>query len=269
MSFSDLRSALLPTKYISHKSKNIKLSFLMLLCVYVIMFVCLTFSVIRLVVPLYDQVSDFVKNTNDFYFADGTLHHDGKYSSYIDKLDLTLTVDGKASYANPPECESMAFIFIGNDGFNIQLGKDLSIEMSTAELIAQVGPFSFDKALILEHIDYGRYVISNLITSTAVLLAVLLAIVLFMALLVVALIVKYLCKLLKLDLSFTQILFIVSAGAVYPTLLLGLLVLLPNGLWFAFKSNGMMLRLLAAGVLLYIIAALYPIQGQNASSKKE
>ncbi len=274
MKLTDIKSALLPHKYSAHKSKNVRIVLLLLLCSYLIAFVCMTCSVKSFTDSIYEDAADFISSASDFYLTEEKFTFDGNEKScHIKKIDLLLTVDTDADYQNAPENEErvpLISVFVAGNGIYLRLDS-FEYSASIAELYSQFGDIDFTKSDVDAFLLSNKNVLFNTVFSVLIFVAILLLVVIAIAILLVSLIIRFLNSPFRCNLDFKQIMFISIGSFIYPVLFSGLIFVFPSGILFFAVYCFDILRLLVAAVLLYILCAIYPclIATSKASKAKE
>lgn len=261
MSLTDIKSALLPHKYILHKSKSIKTACFLLLCAYLISFVCIACSLRSFTNGIFKDVTSFLSQAENFELAGDkfTFVSDQK-SCYIENIDLSLTVDTDADYHDVPENDDrthLISVFIAGNGFYVNFD-GIEYSLSINELFGKVGEFAFSKANIEGYLSSGTNILFNIIFSALIFAVLLFIFVIAVCVLLVSLIIRLIKSLIKCPLDFMQIMFISIGSLIYPVLFIGFISVFPNSVLFVAVYFFDILRLLVAAVLLYVLFAMYP-----------
>lgn len=261
MKWTDIKSALLPHKYFSHKSRSIKTACLLLLCAYVTAFLCVTFSVKNFTGDIYGDITEFISAADDFSLAgDKFTFISEQKSCYIENIDFILTVDSDADYRDIPENTDrtpLIYAFIAGNGVYVNFD-GIEYSASISEIFNEVGEFDFTKTYVSGYLSGNTNILFNLVFSVLVFVALLFVFVTAIAVLLVSLIIRLIKALIKCRLDFKQILFISIGSLIYPILFTGVVFVFPNSILFVAVYFFDILRLLAAAVLLYVLFAIYP-----------
>lgn len=261
MKLADIKSALLPHKYFSHKSRNVKTACILLLCAYVIAFLCITFSVKNFTGDIYSDITEFIYSADDFYLVgDKFTFISEQNSCYVQNIDFVLTVDSNADYHDVPESTDrtpLIFAFVAGNGIYVNFD-GFEYSASISEIFNEVGEFDFTKTYISGYLSGNTNIIFNLVFSVLVFIALLFVFVVLIAVLLISLIVRAVKSLIKCQLDFKQVMFISIGSLIYPILFSGIVFVFPNSILFIAVYFFDILRLLIAAVLLYVLFAMYP-----------
>lgn len=271
MKLTDFKSALLPHKYFAIKSKNIRSVLFLLLCAYLVSFICVTCSIKSFTDGIYNDVTEFIASSDDFYLTEEKFTFIGNEKEcYIRNINSVLNVDSDADYRELPEkgeIDPLISVFIAGNGINIKFN-NTEYSASVSELYAQYGELDFTKADVDNYLNENANVLFNVVFSVFVFVAVLLLLVLTIAILLISLIIRLLNSPFKCNLDFKQIMFVSVGSFIYPVLFSGLIFLFPNGILFYAVYCFDILRLLVAAVLLYILCAIYPFLTATSKDNK-
>lgn len=270
MKWCDLRSALLPHEFHKHKSRGIKAIALLLLCAYLALFLSGALAVNRFVTGIYSDIAEFVLSADSFSLSDGVFEFNSNTKQcYIKAVDTYLHIDTSLSYtsASKPEEDHLAYLFLGNDGAYIYFD-GLEFRISIAELYSQMGVFSFDDTLAKQYVPQGYGIVNNLVASISVFLCAVMLVVLVLAVLLLSIIVKHVARFAKFGLDYSQVLYISAGSFIYPFIALAILFIFPNSVLFTAVYFSDLIRIFVAAILLYVIAAFYPMLQQKEKSKQ-
>lgn len=261
MSLTDIKSALLPHKYISHKSKSVKTACFLLLCAYLISFVCMACSLKSFTNGIFKDITNFISQSENFELVgDKFTFVSEQKECYIENIDLSLTVDTDADYHNVPENSDrtpLITVFVAGNGFYVNFD-GIEYMSSISELFNNVGEFAFSKDDIEGYLLGGTNILFNIIFSALIFAILLFIFVIAICVLLVSLIIRLTKSLIKCPLDFKQIMFISIGSFIYPILFIGFISVFPNSVLFTAVYFFDILRLLIGAVLLYVLFALYP-----------
>lgn len=248
-----LKAIFIPTSYGKSPCRSLKTASIVLCLAYILSVICTLSAVKALAVHIYDDATELLAETDNFYMHDFKLFYDGQsYEGYIESLGLTVRLDQSI---DPPDTVETATVWFGPHKAAI-FTDIFSYSIEYSSLASRPEDMEFDKEFIVSELSYGKTVMLNLLYSTSILVTTVLAAVLMLLVLLLSVLVYGLCKGFNVSLSFEQRAFVSVASLIYPLLINAVLFIIPKGVTLLIGSFDVVLRLFAAMILLYIVVVL-------------
>ena len=242
-------SSILPPENRKLQSPRTAVSVVILLVAFTVSFLC-GYSVIRSIAAgIYGDLCLIVENMEDFELKNGVLSVDGE-DTVIQAGNMTLCISGRTNYASAGLALSTPhLIYIGRTETYILLD-DVGYTLNYAELEKDWGSLDCSKAMLESYISReNQYIVTNLITTTAITVFCIAAPLTLVGVLFLQLIYALLCRLFKVQLPFRLRFCICCGCAALPTVLAGFALLALGDLgnllscWSAAKGFAILLTL--------------------------